>query len=85
MALNIKPYYPLEHPDSSYSVAELIKKISRPQVTGAYLKTDVKKESTFNRDEDLYGFSLFAKNPRTRTRSKSRNIKTFRCYLELCR
>ena len=58
MALNIKPYFPFEHPDSSHSVAELIKKISRPQVTGTYLKSDVKKESTFNRNEDLYGFSF---------------------------
>ena len=75
MALNIKPYYPLEHPDSGYSVAELIKKISRPQVTGAYLKTDVKKESTFNRNEDLYGFSF---RPKIRERELSLNQGTMK-------
>ena len=75
MALNIKPYYPFDHPDSSFSVAELIKKISRPQVTGAYLKADVEKESTFNRNEDTYGFSF---RPKTQGRELGLNHVTLK-------
>ena len=54
MALNIKNLYPFEHPQSTSSLGELIDKISRPSTSAVYLKTDLKKDETFKRNEDLY-------------------------------
>ena len=55
MALNIKPFYPLDHPPVTMGVKDLLDKISRPTPTAVYLKTELKKEETFNKNEDLYG------------------------------
>ena len=54
MALNIKPFYPLEHPQEYLSKSDLIIRISRPSASAVYLKTEVKKEQTFERNEDIY-------------------------------
>ena len=44
MALNVKPYYPFDHPSSVMGVRELIEHISKPTASAVYLKTEVKKE-----------------------------------------
>lgn len=54
MALNIKPFYPLDHPGQCMSVYELMNKISGPTSTAVYLKTELKKEETFHLNQDLY-------------------------------
>tara|TARA_B100000886_G_scaffold149700_1_gene101794 strand:- start:226 stop:468 length:243 start_codon:yes stop_codon:yes gene_type:complete len=54
MALNIKPYYPFEHPSSELSTAELIQHISRPTNASPYLKTEIEKKDIFERYDDLY-------------------------------
>ena len=54
MALNIKPFYPREHPEDLISVGELISKISRPTSSATYLKSEVKKDDQFQHNEDIY-------------------------------
>ena len=54
MALNIKPFYPLDHPGQGLSVSELVKQISAPTSTAVYLKTELEKEETFDLNQDLY-------------------------------
>lgn len=54
MALNIKPYYPFDHPTSVIGVSELIDKISTPTATAVYLKTELKKDETFKHNDDIY-------------------------------
>lgn len=61
MALNIKPLYPYDHPTPSLSVGDLIKKISEPQESAAYLKVEIKKEEIFHRNEDAYGLPYLIK------------------------
>ena len=54
MALNIKAYYPFDHPINTYSVTELITHISRPISAQNFLETEVKHKEVFEQYEDMY-------------------------------
>ena len=61
MALNIKPYYPLDHPTETLSVREIINKISSPVSTGTSIKSECDERDTFKQNEDIYRNFYFSK------------------------
>jgi hypothetical protein len=55
MALNIKPFYPLEHPGAlTLSTKDLISRISQPTSATAHLQSEDQNNDTFKNNEDLY-------------------------------
>lgn len=75
MALNIKAYYPFDHPRSEFSVTELITHISKPISAKTFLETEVKREEVFGQYEDMY-FNKF--KPKWREEDHDINEKAYK-------